>query len=66
MVLKFYIFGTFMQSGKRRGVVKVWLVATVPMSCYIVGKTTTRGVPQSYACYHRSYLKPFLTFLLHK
>ena len=29
----------------------VWRLATLPMSCYIVQKTTTRRMPQSYACY---------------
>ena len=54
MVLKFYIFGTFTQSGRRRGVLKVRRVATLPMSCCIVQKITTRSVPQSYAGYLRT------------
>jgi hypothetical protein len=32
----------------------VWRVATLPMSCYIVRKITTRSVPLSYAGYLRT------------
>jgi len=47
MVLKFYIFSAVTHSRRRWGVVKVWRVASLPMSSYIVGKITTRSVPQS-------------------
>ena len=48
MVLKIYIFSAVTHSRRRSGVVMVWRVATLPMSCYIVRKITTKGVPQSY------------------
>jgi len=49
MVLKFYIFRTLMHS--RRGVVMVWQVATLPMSCYLVRRITIMSVPLNYAGY---------------
>jgi hypothetical protein len=49
IIFKFYIFIAVTCSRRRRGVVMVWRVATLPMSCYIVRKITTRSVPQSYA-----------------
>ena len=51
MVLKFYIFSTVTHCRRRRGVLMVWRVAILPMSCYIVRKITTKGVSQSYAGY---------------
>jgi len=54
MVLKLYIFSVVTHSRRRCGVVMEWQVATLPMSHYIVGKITTRSVPQSYACYLRT------------
>ena len=50
MIVKFYIFSTVMHS-RRRDVVLVWRVATLPMSCYIVRKITTKSVPQCYPGY---------------
>ena len=50
-VLKVYIFSTVMHSSGRRGVIMVWRVATLPMSCCIVREITTRSVPQSNAGY---------------
>ena len=47
MVLKLYIFNAVTHSRMRRGVVMVWRVATLPMSCYIVPDVTTMIVPQS-------------------
>jgi hypothetical protein len=51
MILKFNIFSNFIQSSRRRGVVMVWRVATLPMLRSIVRKITTMGVPLSYADY---------------
>ena len=53
MVLKLYIFSAFRYT-RRWGVVMVWRVATLPMSCYIVREITTRSVPLSYAGYPRT------------
>jgi hypothetical protein len=50
MVWKVCIFSAVMCS-RMIGVVLVWRVATLPISCYIVRKITTRSVPQSYAGY---------------
>jgi len=47
MVLKLYIFSAVTHSRMWRGVVMVWRVATLPMSCYIVPDVTTMIVPQS-------------------
>jgi hypothetical protein len=52
-VLKMYIFSAVMH-GRRRGIVMLWRVFTLPMSCYIVRKITTMSVPQSYAGYLRT------------
>ena len=54
MILKFCIFCVITHCRIWRGVVMVWRVATLPMSCYIVRKITTRRMPQSYACYLRT------------
>ena len=54
MILKFSIFSIITHSRRKRDVVMVWRVATLPMSCYIVRKITTRRMPQSYACYLRT------------
>ena len=54
MVLKLYIFGAVTHSRWWWGMVIVWRVTTLPMSCYIVRKITTNSVPQSYAGYLRT------------
>jgi hypothetical protein len=54
MVWKFCICSAVMCSGRRRGVVMVWQVATLPMPCYLVRKITTRSVLQSYVGYLRT------------
>jgi len=46
MILKFYILSAVLHSRRGKGVVMVWRVATVPMSCYIVRTLTTRSVPR--------------------
>jgi len=51
MVLKLYIFSDVTHSRRRWGVIMVWRVATLPMSCYRVSKITTRSVSQSCTCY---------------
>jgi len=51
MVLKLYIFSAVTHSTWRWGVVMVWRMATLPMSCYRVSKITTRSVPQSCTGY---------------
>ena len=48
-VLKLYIFSAVMHGSTRRGMVMVWRLATLPMSCCIVRKSTTMSVPRSYA-----------------
>jgi len=49
IVLKLFIFSAVTFGWWRWGVVTVWWVATLPMSCYIVREITTMSVPQSYA-----------------
>ena len=49
-ILKFCIFSIITHSRKKRDVVMVWRVATLPMSCYMVRRITTRRMPQSDAC----------------
>jgi hypothetical protein len=46
LILKFHIFSTVTHNGRWKGVVIVWRVATLPMSCYIVRNINTRSVPQ--------------------
>jgi len=46
--LKLYIFSAVTPGRWRWGVVMVWRVATLPMSCYIVREITTMSVSQSY------------------
>jgi len=46
IILKLYIFSGVTHS-MRWGVVVVWRVATLPMSCYIVADIITRSGPQS-------------------
>jgi hypothetical protein len=59
MSFTFYTFSAVMSSRRRRGVVMVWRVATLPMSYYIVRKIPTRGVPKRYADYLRT-LQPLV------
>jgi len=54
MDLKLFIFSAVTHSRWRWGVVLVWLVATLPLLCYIVRDITTRIMPQSYAGYLRT------------
>ena len=51
MVLRFYDFSAITHSRRRWGVVIVWQVVTLPMSCYTVQKITTRSMPQINAVY---------------
>ena len=49
LILKFYIFSMVTHSSRT-----VWRMATLPMSCYIVRKSTTKRVPLCYTCYPRA------------
>jgi len=53
-ILKFCIFSIIIHSRIWRGEVMVRRVATLPMSCYIVRKITTRRMPQSYTGFLRT------------
>ena len=51
MVFKLYVFSAVTHTRRRWGMVMAWRLATLPMSCYIVRKITTRSVPKSCTCY---------------
>ena len=53
IILKFYIFSILSNSGGI-SVGMIWQEAALPMSCYIVRKTTTRSMPQSNDGYLRT------------
>ena len=53
IILKFYFFFSIV-TNKVGEVAMVWWEAALPISCYIVRKTTTRAMPQSHAGYLRT------------